>query len=90
MSNNQENKEDKHFILQCPYCEDFVLIYKKDFNCKIFRHAYYKSDHQQINPHSSKEICEKLLKEDKIYGCAKPFKLIENNQSYKLEKCEYI
>ena len=90
MSNKQENKEDKYVILQCPYCENFVLIYKKDFNCKIFRHAYYKSNHQQINPHSSKEICEKLLKEDKIYGCSKPFKLIENNLSYKLEKCDYI
>ena len=93
MSNNQENqknKKDEHVILQCPYCEEFILIYKKEFNCKIFRHAYYKSNNQQIDPHSSKEVCDNLIKENKIYGCAKPFKLIENNQSYKLEKCDYI
>lgn len=88
--NNQENKENEHLILKCPHCEDFVFIYKKEFNCKIFRHAYYKSNHQQIEPHSSKEVCDNLLKENKIYGCAKPFKLIENNQLYKLEKCDYI
>ena len=66
MSNNQENqknKKDEHVILQCPYCEEFILIYKKEFNCKIFRHAYYKSNNQQIDPHSSKEVCDNLIKE---------------------------
>ena len=87
---NKENKEDKYVILQCPNCEEFVFIYKKEFNCKIFRHAYYKSNHKQIDPHLSKEVCDNLLKENKIYGCSKPFKLIENNQLYKLEKCDYI
>ena len=87
---NQEKKEDKYVILQCPNCEEFVFIYKKEFNCKIFRHAYYKSNHQQIEPHSSKEVCDNLLKENKIYGCSKPFILIEENQLYKLEKCDYI
>ena len=97
MSNNQENhkniknqEKDDHVILQCPYCEEFVFIYKKEFNCKIFRHAYYKSNHQQIEPHSSKEVCDNLLKENKIYGCAQPFKLIEENELYKLKKCDYI
>ena len=63
---------------------------KKSLICKIFRHDYYKSNHQQIESHSSKEVCDNLLKENKIYGCSKPFILIEENQLYKLEKCDYI
>ena len=34
--NNQENKENKNFVLQCPHCEDFVFIYKKEFNLQNF------------------------------------------------------
>ena len=79
-----------NLILKCPHCHDYVLIYKKEFNCKIFRHAYYRDSYKQIDPHMKKEICKKLLKEDLIYGCGKPFKLIELNNEYILEKCDYI
>tara|TARA_B100001093_G_C26637092_1_gene931451 strand:- start:736 stop:981 length:246 start_codon:yes stop_codon:yes gene_type:complete len=79
-----------NLILKCPHCNDYVLIYKKEFNCKIFRHAYYRDSYKQIDPHMKKDICIKLLKEDLIYGCGKPFKLIEHNNEYILEKCDYI
>ena len=79
-----------HIVLKCPHCYDYVLIYKKDFNCKIFRHAYYRSNYKQIDPHMKKEKCILLLKNDIIYGCAKPFKLIEIENNYSLEKCDYI
>ena len=80
----------KHIILKCPHCNEYVLIYENEFNCKIFRHAYYKDTLKQIDPHMKKEECIRLFEEDKIYGCGKPFKLIERNNEYILEKCDYI
>lgn len=77
-------------ILKCPHCHDYVLIYKKEFNCKIFRHAYYRDSYKQIDPHMKKEECIRLLEQGLIYGCGKPFKLIELNNEYILEKCDYI
>ena len=77
-------------ILKCPHCNDYVLIYKKEFNCKIFRHAYYRDSYKQIDPHMKKEDCDILLVQGLIYGCGKPFKLIELNNEYILEKCDYI
>lgn len=79
-----------NLLLKCPHCHEYVLIYKKEFNCKIFRHAYYRDTYKRINPYMKKEICERLLKEDLIYGCGKPFKLVELNNKYILEKCIYI
>ena len=31
-------------IVKCPHCELLVLVYIKDYNCKIFRHGTYKND----------------------------------------------
>lgn len=81
---------NNHVILKCPNCLDYVLIYEKEFNCKIFRHAYYKNSYKQIDPHMKKEECTRLKKEDIIYGCAMPFKLIKNKNEFTLEKCDYI
>ena len=58
----------KHIILKCPHCKEYVLIYENEFNCKIFRHAYYKDNFKQIDPHTKKEECTRLFEEDKIYG----------------------
>lgn len=74
----------------CPHCKMPILIYKKDFNCKIFRHAVLKSTNKQINPHTKKEICDYLSKNNKIHGCGKPFKVIFNNENYIAVKCDYI
>jgi hypothetical protein len=40
-----------------------------------------------INPHTSKEICEKLIENDEIFGCGKPFRL---NSGRNPEICDYI
>ena len=66
------NKMDT--IVICPNCNEFVLI--KELNCCIFIHAIMIKTGEQIDPHSSNETCEKLIKEKKIYGCGKPFKII--------------
>ena len=82
---------EKYIILKCPNCLEYVLIYEKEYNCKIFRHAYYKTSYKQIDPHMKEEECTRLKQQGIIYGCAMPFRLVinENNEIY-LEKCDYI
>lgn len=79
------------FIFKCPHCYEFIQVYKNETNCCIFRHAVYKHNMEQINPHTSKIICDKLFQENKIYGCGKPFRFIYNkNNTYHVEICDYI
>jgi len=54
--------------------------------CGIFRHAINKKTLLQINPHTSKELCDLYINNNLVYGCAKPFTIINNN----IEKCDYI
>ena len=74
----------------CPYCNGKIIINESDINCGIFCHAVYKSNLEPINPHSSKEECEKLLKEKSIFGCAGPFQIKKENDKFKIEKCGFI
>jgi len=75
-------------IIVCPHCQELVLI--EQLNCKIFRHAMFKTTGQQIDPHSPKEICDELVKQNKVYGCGKPFLIIEEDSKYVAIICDYI
>lgn len=82
--------DDVYFFFLCPHpeCLGPVLVKRNEVNCKIFRHAVFKSTNKQVNPHLPKEKCDELLQKDLIYGCCKPFLLdIEND---KVEICDYI
>ena len=82
----------ENILVKCAQCSDLVIINKKDFNCKIFRHGVYKKDGKQIDPHLNKDECDRLFKEGLIYGCGKPFRLLidlEENK-YGAEICDYI
>ena len=79
-----------YVIVKCPHCSSDIIINKKDFNCKIFRHGIFKSNFKQINPHLNKIECDKLINDKKIYGCGKPFKLIIKNNIYSTIICDYI
>lgn len=70
-------------IIQCPHCDDFIEI--SHVNCGIFRHAVYKNG-QQMHPHASKQLCDYAKANDQIYGCGKPFKVVDD----KAVSCEYI
>lgn len=90
-----ENK--KILIFQCPHCDIFIEVEQSQINCSIFRHGYYyfKSGEnivltQQVQPHESKEICDKLVQENKIYGCGKPFQLVQMPDGYYAKICGYI
>lgn len=81
----------KEYIFKCLHCEEYFIINKNDFNCKILRHAVYKHNMEQINPHLSKDECDRLVKDDLVYGCAKPLIIIQkNDEYYDVNICDYI
>jgi hypothetical protein len=86
MTDNINNKEEP--ILTCPHCNEFIII--EQINCGIFRHAILKSNNMQINPHASKEECDNFINNHLIYGCGKPFRIIQENDKFIIEICEYI
>lgn len=67
-----------NFVVTCPHCNDPILV--SEINCQIFRHGVLIESGQQMDPHSSLEVCTYLSNNKKIYGCGKPFKLIQNEQ----------
>lgn len=75
-------------IIKCPHCEQPIII--EQINCGIFRHGIYKTDCTQIDPHSSKEICDELVRKNIIYGCGKPFRITNIDGQFISTKCEYI
>ena len=83
---NEELNEP--LVVFCPHCEEIVLLEK--LNCCIFRHGVFKDSEKQMNPHASKEECDKYIKEQKIYGCGKPFKVIKIGDEFKTQVCDYI
>ena len=75
-------------VVICPHCQESIII--EEINCAIFRHAVLKINNQQINPHSSKDICDDLIEKKLIYGCGKPFQLIKKDNKYEAIICDYI
>jgi hypothetical protein len=61
------------FVVTCPHCLDPVVI--EAVNCGIFRHAAYRENHTQVDPHAPQTECERLLALGLIYGCGKPFRV---------------
>ena len=76
---------EKELIINCPHCDQLILII--ELNCRIFRCGILKSNGEQINPHSNKNICDDLSTNNLIYGCGKPFRIDGNNN---VLICEYI
>ncbi len=70
--------------VKCPHCDGTVIIEQR--NCCIFRHGIFKNTGRQIPPHASKENCEAWIREGKLWGCGKPFRL----EGDKAVVCEYI
>jgi len=76
-------------IITCPNCNDILII--SELNCAIFRHGIYKKSNKQIDPHLCREICDKLIETDQIYGCGKPFQIvILDDGTWIVQKCDYI
>lgn len=43
-------------VVTYPHCNGFIIINK--INCSIFRHAIFKKNGKQINPHATKQMCK--------------------------------
>jgi hypothetical protein len=85
---------DTNIIVVCPHCKEPILIEK--LNCCIFRHGMLKHNKTQIHPHASKVLCDFYITNKLIYGCGKPFQVVQNmkptNDEDKFEAviCDYI
>ena len=80
----------ENILINCPHCKNEVFIYLKELNCHIFRHGIYKNNYEQIDPHLEKKKCDYLLENNLIFGCAKPFKIVNHNNNFSAEICDYI
>ena len=77
-----------NIIVSCPHCNDSILI--EQLNCCIFRHAIFKENYSQVNPHASLDECDKLINNNLVYGCCKPFRIVNDNNNYIAVICDYI
>jgi len=80
-------KMDDNIVI-CPHCKDPIIIV--ELNCCIFRHGVVKSTGEQMDPHLDQAKCDQLVAKNLIYGCGKPFRIIQNNQRMEAVDCEYI
>ena len=89
----QELEKDKDvYIFKCPNCSDYIIVAENELNCKIFRHGVYKdtNNFDQMDPHSSKKVCDTVVENDKIYGCGKPFCVKTIEGKLFADVCGYI
>jgi hypothetical protein len=87
-----QNINEEYYIFECPHCGATIQVMSAEVNCQIFRHGVIKNTGEQVNPHASKEECEKLVEMNLAYGCCKPFKLFRGNNGLieYIEKCDWI
>jgi hypothetical protein len=78
--------DDHFYYFACPHCKQYIAVFDKELNCKIFRCGVYKSTGQHISPHAPKKECDYLKEHDLIYGCGKPFIFKDTH----VEPCDYI
>ena len=90
MSHKIEDSKIINIIIDCPHCNCPMEIVQ--LNCRIFRHGILRSNGMQIGPHSSKELCDYYVTNNKIYGCGKPFKIENgiNTNEFVAVICDYI
>jgi hypothetical protein len=80
----------KDIVVICPHCNEPVLI--EQLNCKIFRHGRLINNGHQVDPHATKEVCDYFVSNNMIYGCGKPFRIINSEQdgTFVAIVCNYI
>jgi hypothetical protein len=83
-------KMSDYYIFSCPHCLEDIIVFKNELNCRIFRHAILKSNFTQVNPHASFEECQNLISNNLIFGCGKPFEIINSKENKLIAvECEY-
>ena len=80
---------DEIIITPCPHCFEEVLVYLNNVNCGMFRHAVFISSGELIPSNFTKEVCERLIEEEKVYGCGKLFQIIfQEDGKLRAEICD--
>lgn len=83
--------EDGSFCFLCPTCQGTILVAPHELNCRIFRHGVFRTTGEPISPHAPKEECDRLFFQNLIYGCGRPFQVIQQTDgSEKAVICDYI
>ena len=77
-------------LFVCPHCQGSILVLHGELNCRIFRHGVYRATSEPIPPHSIKAECDRLVQENLIEGCGKPFRIVESPSGLVAGACEYI
>lgn len=75
-----------HFYFKCPHCELLCQVPRSEIRCTVFRHAVFKKSGEFVPPHAEKEECERWIREDLVWGCAKPFRF----NGKMVEVCGYV
>lgn len=91
MNRNIVIEDGNLFRFLCPHCNFDIEVLKNQTKCCIFRCGIYKNNYRQIPPHTNKQECDRLVRENLINGCSRPFRFIYGNdgQNY-VEPCGYI
>jgi hypothetical protein len=97
--NNKCELDEGVLSFSCPHCRMMINVGLQELACCIFRHGYYCRRNEagdvvelinQIGPHDSKEICDTLVKQPNIVGCCRPFQIVQKENHYFVEICDYI
>jgi len=82
---------DGFHLLACPHCQGTVIVQQNELNCRIFRHGVYLSTSEPIPPHTHKAECDRLVEQNLIAGCGKPFQVVHQEDGSELAVlCDYI
>jgi hypothetical protein len=80
-----------NIIIECPHLDCGQMCEIVEMNCKIFRCGVYKHNFKQIDPHLPKDVCMKLTETGAIYGCGKPFQIVQDiSGGITVVVCQYI
>lgn len=84
-----DNQNILHVI--CPHCEAGIEVPVLALNCAIFRHGVFIDTFEPVDPHAPRELCEWLVANGLIYGCGKPFTIIQDASGLvSAIKCGYV
>ena len=72
MDANALSAVDNVHLCMCPHCGVAVVVV--DIACGIFRCGELKNGQGQIPSHADRAMCDKLVREGLVWGCAKPFR----------------
>lgn len=76
------------YLFNCPHCFEIITVSKNELNCRIFIHAIYTHNYEQVNPHLDKDNCVKLRNDNKVYGCCLQCEIISNKNELFAQCCE--